>query len=457
MAFASGGSLGTNQEKTSDTSLVLTTTADLTAGEFGVIGLALDNINTTDADHSEITGVVDSAGNTWAKLAEYTNGNGAAASGATVSVWGVVAGSTLASGGTITVTTSANTTAKCIFGHRFTIGAGNDVEVAGSATPVANDGADAASISIAGLSSQEYLWVHVIAIEATQLASSYAEDADYTSFANIGTTGGGGATNMSVYGGYRIMTGTGDTVDVGTAARNSVQVFIALREVSGSIVEPAGQTSETDTAQALGRVKTKAAGLVSETDTALSMSGAKARALGLGSETDAPLALTARKTVMLGLVTETDSALPLGATITVVIGLVSETDTPLTLTARKSLTLGLVSETDAPLALGRLKTLGVGLLTEGDTALALTAQKARALGLVSESDSAQALTHAKRLGLGLVTETDLPLALFFDVVVAIYAVALFANPTPGASLNTNPSPGVDLESNPSPAVSLNSG
>ena len=88
MAWTSLNTLGSNQNKTAGTSIVLTTCAAAEAGNVVVVIVAKDNTQTTDGNTSEVSSITDSAGgNTWAKAREFCNGQGGAASGATVSVW----------------------------------------------------------------------------------------------------------------------------------------------------------------------------------------------------------------------------------------------------------------------------------------------------------------------------------------------------------------------------------
>src|SRR5947208_1550631 len=85
--LSSVGTIGSNQSKTAGTTLVITPTNQLNAGDVGILVIAADNFNTTDGDNSELTTVIDSKGNTWDKVREFTNGNGTAATGATVAIF----------------------------------------------------------------------------------------------------------------------------------------------------------------------------------------------------------------------------------------------------------------------------------------------------------------------------------------------------------------------------------
>ena len=229
MAWGSVGTLGSGQEKTSDDSLVLTTSAAAEVGNVIIVAMGFDNIGTTDGDLSEVASVVDSAGNTYTKLKEQTNGNGAAAAGGTVSLWYTKVTSELALGGTITATLSAATTAKAISAWEFSVTAGATITLEGSTSAV-HDLADPAAMTIDSLANQEYLWF-VADVEETPNTGTYTPDADYTAIDKNGTTGDAGATNILVAGGFRIFTGTADTYDADTGAdRDGAQVYVALKE-----------------------------------------------------------------------------------------------------------------------------------------------------------------------------------------------------------------------------------
>jgi hypothetical protein len=232
MAWGSLGSLGSNQEKASSASIVLTTTASAVVGNVVVVAVGMDNIGTTDGDLSEISSVVDSAGNTYTKAKEQTNGQGAAEAGATVSLWQAKVTSELATGGTITANLAAAVTAKAISAWAFSVTAGATISVEGSDADV-HDGADPAAMAIAGLPNQEYLFF-VADCEENVNTGTYTPPVDYTAIDKNGTTGGGGTTNVYVAGAFRILTGTGDTYDADTNAdRDGAQVYVALKEAAG--------------------------------------------------------------------------------------------------------------------------------------------------------------------------------------------------------------------------------
>jgi len=226
MAWASVGTLGTGTHNSSAASWTLTTSANLEAGNVGVLWISVDNRGTTDGDLREVSSVVDGAGNTWISLGEYTNGQGAQNAGVTSALWATVADTQLDSGGTITITLRNAKTAKVASAWEFSFD-GTDISVY-AVQQVVGDAADPAAITISGIASAEYLWLHLFGVEND--ADTYTQDADYSSItaANVGT----GAAGMSVYGGFRVYTGTTDTVDAAFAtAADHVQLLIALQEI----------------------------------------------------------------------------------------------------------------------------------------------------------------------------------------------------------------------------------
>jgi hypothetical protein len=167
-----------------------------------------------------------------------------------------------------------------------------------------------------------------------------------------------------------------------------------------------GQVTESDTAQAVSRLKARAIGQVSETDTANSLVVPKTIAIGQVTESDTAHAMTTRKSVEVGLVSTTDTAFALASAKAAQVGLVSESDSALTLVRLKSGEIGLVSTTDTAFSVTTLKQMSVGMVTETDSSLALVSLLVGSIGLASETDSAFALTGSKASELGLATETD---------------------------------------------------
>lgn len=242
MAFASVGTLGSGQSKASGTSVSLTTGANAEAGNLVVVLTAWDNTATADGDSTNIDSITDSAGgNTWTKVAEYTETEGgAAADGVTLAIFYSVLTNQINSGGTITANADTARTAKAITAWEFTKGAGTTVEVdTGSIQKVGAASSDPANQTISGLTSREYLFVQAFGQEQSTATSTYTKDTNYTGFTQNGSSGGGGASNMLVAGGFRILTGTGDSANPATSSDTNehVQIYVALYEQSGGTTE----------------------------------------------------------------------------------------------------------------------------------------------------------------------------------------------------------------------------
>lgn len=215
-------------EVASTSSWAAPTTNVLNSGEFGIISYAVDNTNTTDGDFSEITSVTDAASNTWVKAGEFTNGQGAAIAGATVSVWYTKATSTLSAGGNITINIGTARTAKAVTGHVFTT-TGTITNV-GSST-VADDATDLSSLSVTPSSgNREHLYIRACASESQ--GTTYTQSTNFTAFdhSNSTTSGiAGSAKNMGARGEYRIVTNSSDTTDpTGDSGADHASYMVAL-------------------------------------------------------------------------------------------------------------------------------------------------------------------------------------------------------------------------------------
>jgi hypothetical protein len=228
MAFSSLGTFAAATHKTSSSSFSFTPSAALNAGQLGVLVIACDNLDANDGDFSVIAGVTDSAGNTWRKAAEFTNGQGGAGAGATVAIWYTVAAATLPTTGSITITFRAALTAKAVIGHRFAKAPDTTVKLA-AAVSRADDGVDPGPISLTGLASREYLFVRGIASESSATTSLTATSG-WTAMDQAVTAGGGSATNMGARGELRIATATSVTSDPTLFSADHASVLVALYE-----------------------------------------------------------------------------------------------------------------------------------------------------------------------------------------------------------------------------------
>ena len=237
MAFASVGTLGAAFTKTSNqASASLTTTATLEAGNLGIYYVAVDNFASTDGDSSEVTGVVDSAGNTWTKIVEWTNSDGASQAGVTTSVWYVVATNQLTSGGTITASytnaTSRDCTAHCAW--EFTLGSAS-VEVVGTDTDVKEDSGSHPTLDVTTDGVTEHLRIQVAGGDNASGGSGGA-DTGWTHMAFTSATGGSSTSNTCCDGQYLITTAANASTvhGVSGATAANAQVYAALKEAAAA-------------------------------------------------------------------------------------------------------------------------------------------------------------------------------------------------------------------------------
>ena len=203
MTWSNNGLCGSITSKISGTGLTLTcSNRALNAGEVGVLLIAGDNLTTVDAASSDHLTVTDSAGNNWTKQYEYTNGD-VAGDGCTISVWTTIAASTIPiTTGTVSISFLAAITAKAATLESFSIQSGNSLVQVGL-TALAEDAADASSLTISGLDLHEQLFLRAVASERN--VGSFTPTTNYTAFTSAATSGGGGRNQ---YGGVRGMAHT---------------------------------------------------------------------------------------------------------------------------------------------------------------------------------------------------------------------------------------------------------
>jgi hypothetical protein len=215
--------------------LLETSFSSAVAGELYVVTIALDNTATTDGQTTLVSSVrfrdsgnVNDIGDL-IKLGEFTNAQGAAGAGATVSVWyGIVP-----SGTWFLRVTHASVTARALQVHNFSVT--SSLATTGTLQTLANDGADAGSMTIGSLTSREYLAIRGIAGEGPS-ATALTPTSGWTGMSGaVGTSGGSATTNMSVRGELRIQTATTFTSDPtsGIGAVDHASVLGVLYEVGG--------------------------------------------------------------------------------------------------------------------------------------------------------------------------------------------------------------------------------
>ena len=228
IVFDGAHSIGTGFSKTSGTTLVSPGNTALVANTLMVVVVAADNITTTDGNTNDHTACSLTTFGALTKAREFTNGQAAAAGGATVSIWyGLLTGA-LGSGGQFTVTFASAITAKALTGFLFSVGAGSTIGVAGG-VDLANDAADAGSMTINPGVSREYAFVRGLAIEAD--TPTYTASTNMTAATANGTTGGSAVTNMAARAEYRIVTATSQVTDPTTGAFDQASTGVAFYEI----------------------------------------------------------------------------------------------------------------------------------------------------------------------------------------------------------------------------------
>ncbi len=262
-AFTSKGSWLTNNNGTAATTQCFALNTTLAVNDFAILIIGKDETGTgtTDGDNAQITNVVTATGgvndaNVWIKATEFANmQSSTAANGAIVAVWfshitvAVNSGGTCPStGGTITLTFSASTTAKAVTGWAFTT-ANNGVKVAPSATctagtaqtlaagticRIADDALDASAITMASLASVEHLNIRGGGIESN--TTTYTVSTNFTTFTHTSSTfnSGTAATSMGTRGEFRIVTSTGETTNPTTSASDQASALVAFVECNST-------------------------------------------------------------------------------------------------------------------------------------------------------------------------------------------------------------------------------
>ena len=236
MAWAAVSDIGNVAIKAAVTAISLTASSTITAGTYVLVAVGKNNSSTTDGDNSEVTGVTNGgAGNTFSKVAEFTNSEAAAAAGATISVWGLAVQTQINTGGLIIASLSVTSAATVMTGHKFDFGAGNTITRPGLQTLAADNVSNPGSMTISGLANNEYLFCRWIAKE-NEAATAMAATTGYTLFTNAQTVGGLGTSNIGVRGEFRVLTGTGDTSDPQNtiALPDWASVYFALKEAAAA-------------------------------------------------------------------------------------------------------------------------------------------------------------------------------------------------------------------------------
>lgn len=287
MAFASIGTLGSVNSKTANqTQLVLTTTAAASAGRLVVVIVAVDNSAYAAGgnDNNGITGVVDSAGNTYTGFAVSNYGSGVAAQSlGVVGMFYSVLTNALASGGTITASfgaTIADRDASAATAWQFSIGSSSVAEegrqtiTAGLFPSMDVTTANIECLRIRGTSSEDNIGT-----------TNWTPTSGWTAFSANGTTGGSATTNQAVRGEFHISTGTNDASNPSSVGEHS-NIYLALKESGSlSLIADRGAFSEAGQAAKLTQVLSSVQGSFALTGVAAQIAmGAPVGSFSLGGQ-----------------------------------------------------------------------------------------------------------------------------------------------------------------------------
>lgn len=240
MAWTPEGSLGTASIKTAGAPLTWSPSRDVDAGQVVILWVATDSVYNIGNPHNKLDerwACHDDAGNIWTTLAAGTDADGFFKVGAANIIFISQLRNGLQTTDTVTITNQAeaNIDAKALSAEEFTIGPNTHWAVADNNTGPVQTGTDAGdppSIGMGNLPAREYMFLHCLGVEGPN-TDSYTWDANWTQVAGAGTTGGVDDSNVHVRGGYRILTGTGVTINItsDTADRDNTQSLVAICEV----------------------------------------------------------------------------------------------------------------------------------------------------------------------------------------------------------------------------------
>jgi hypothetical protein len=232
MALTSVGSVVSNCYASSSSSVSNSSSITVPAGAFLLAIITIDNISTTDGNTSTVTSFTDTASNTWTKVGEYTNANGAAGSGATVAAFYCRLTNAITSG-FVTASFSAAVVGRGIVVHRYTPGSTTSTFAIEGLTTLGVDATqnEPGSMTISGLSSTNRLFVRAVAGEGFDTLT-VTPTSGYTAFS--GTSNGFGYSGMSVNGEFISSTATSQTSNPTFATANQApdwaSMFFAIRE-----------------------------------------------------------------------------------------------------------------------------------------------------------------------------------------------------------------------------------
>jgi hypothetical protein len=334
--FQHGNQLGGATQKVANAATIsMTTAADIRANYLVVVHVVCDNNGTTDADHSEISGVT-CGGVAMTKAVEYTNGNAAAQAGVTSSVWWLQHSSQINSGSTITATFANATTngdANVIQAREYIVASGKTVSVEAT-NANATDAATQPTALDATTSNIECLRVCAVGFEDGDTAAKFNEQIRasnrtwslWWTTGALGRTTGTALTDVSSVVEATITTGTGASSQIGAplaaASCDFACTYVAFKAAASANFQDGALSGGTITGTAtlvgastavapLSATGTGTATLVSSADDnkPVSMTGTGTATLVGASQADSVLSATGTGTATFVGASSTDAAL----------------------------------------------------------------------------------------------------------------------------------------------------
>lgn len=201
------GSIGTGNAKSANSEFSFNTGLSITTGQLVVLVVATDNDSSADGDNNEhLTVTID--GHSMTQILEYTNSEGSADAGVTVSAWYWKATTNVASAVAIVTTLTSGKTAKAASGRIFNIPYEYTVSIDGTQTG-GTSAADPESLIATGGNSGKHIWIRGIGVEDNHADVGLLEQTvDWAAFSGDGTEGGLTDSNISVRAEFKISDGT---------------------------------------------------------------------------------------------------------------------------------------------------------------------------------------------------------------------------------------------------------
>lgn len=236
--WVSRGDLGQGTSNSSGLSFTFTTSQAINPGDLAVVIIALDNANSTDVTTAIISAVSHDGGTTpWTSAGAWTNGQGAGAAGAAVTIWYLSHSKTaaaIASGATVTMSVNGGAvTAKAATAWLF---GSNGIRAVPTHTTLAADNAAAGSLAAPSPTLPgPFLYVRGTASEAAS-AQLTAATAGWTLFTNA--DGGGASTaGMQACGEWLISRGSSATSNPTSSNADHASMATVFSEVgAGGLV-----------------------------------------------------------------------------------------------------------------------------------------------------------------------------------------------------------------------------